>query len=59
MLHLLRGAFYRQSGDYNRAVDELLMALEMCGYDESCSVYSTACRQLVLTYNDFAVFCFQ
>ena len=60
-----RGAIHRQSGEYVRAVDELLTAIDKCGEGRvrdggGCDpVYSAACRQLVRTYNDFAIHCFK
>lgn len=55
-----RGAILRQTGNYSRAVDELLTAVDKCGGDAGGSViYTASCRQLVLTYNDFAVQCFK
>jgi tetratricopeptide (TPR) repeat protein len=59
--HILRGAIHRQSGQYVRAVDELLTAVDKCKEEERerGSTYSAACRQLVLTYNDFAIQCFK
>ena len=58
---LTRGAIHRQSGQYVRAVDELLTAVDKCKGEERerGSTYSAACRQLVLTYNDFAIQCFK
>ena len=52
-----------------RAVDELLTAVDKCKGDEGgggggggggrSATHSAACRQLVLTYNDFAIQCFK
>ncbi len=46
-------------GDFNAAVDDYLMAMEKCGYQQECNVYQNASKQLVLTYNDFAMECFK
>ena len=55
-----RGAILRQTGNYSRAVDELLIAVDKSEEDTSgSSVHTASCRQLVLTYNDFAVHCFK
>ena len=55
-----RGAIHRQTGNYSKAVDELLTAVDKCGGEGRGSrVYTASCRQLVLTYNDFAVQCFR
>ena len=54
-----RGALYRRMRDFNAAVDDFLLAMDKCGHRQDCAVYVHASRQLVLTYNDFAVECFQ
>ena len=53
-----RGALHRKLGDYNAAIDDFLLALDKCDHDEDSPVYSDSQRQLLLTYNDFAVECF-
>ena len=63
---------YRLIGEYTRAVDELLTAVDKSGEEggggggeereergESGSVSIAARRQLVLTYNDFAILCYK
>ncbi|XP_063727905.1 tetratricopeptide repeat protein 16-like isoform X2 [Symsagittifera roscoffensis] len=57
-LHVLRGAIYRRLGKFNSAVDDFLLALDKTDHDESSSLYRDAMRQLILSYNDFAVECF-
>ena len=57
-LSLYRGALHRKLGDYNAAIDDFLLALDKCDHDEDSPVYSDSQRQLLLTYNDFAVECF-
>lgn len=57
--HIFRGAIHRQNGSYNSAVDDFLLAMNKCGHQYDNEVYKQASRQLVLTYNDFAVECFR
>ena len=57
--YLFRGVLHRQLGCHNEAVDDLLLAMHKCGHQYSAAVYKDACRQLVITYNDFAVECFR
>ncbi|PIK41751.1 putative tetratricopeptide repeat protein 16 [Apostichopus japonicus] len=56
--HLLRGAIHRRLHDFNAAIDDFLLSLDKTDHDESDNVYMDAQRQLLLTYNDFAVDCF-
>ncbi|XP_052229200.1 LOW QUALITY PROTEIN: tetratricopeptide repeat protein 16-like [Dreissena polymorpha] len=56
--HVLRGALHRKLGDYNAAIDDFLLALDKCDHEEESPVYIDSQRQLLLTYNDFAVECF-
>ncbi|XP_038063686.1 uncharacterized protein LOC119734321 [Patiria miniata] len=56
--HLLRGALHRRLHDYNAAIDDFLLALDKTDHNEQNRVYLEAQRQLLLTYNDFAVECF-
>lgn len=53
-----RGALHRKLGDFNAAIDDFLLALDKCDHNEESSVYIDSQRQLLLTYNDFAVECF-
>ena len=53
-----RGALHRKLNDFNAAIDDFLLALDKCDHNEESPVYSSAQRQLLLTYNDFAVECF-
>ena len=57
LLH--RGALHRQRHDFTAAVDDFLKAMDKCGHQQDSQVYCSASRQLVLTYNDFAVECFR
>ncbi|XP_076454901.1 tetratricopeptide repeat protein 16-like isoform X2 [Babylonia areolata] len=56
--HVLRGALHRKLNDFNAAIDDFLLALDKCDHNEDNPVYGSAQRQLLLTYNDFAVECF-
>lgn len=56
--HVLRGALHRKLHDFNAAIDDFLLALDKCDHDEENPTYDSAQRQLLLTYNDFAVECF-
>ena len=53
-----RGALQRRIGDYNAAIDDYLLAMDKTDHDEESDTYTEAQRQLLLTYNDFAVECF-
>lgn len=55
---LIRGSLHRRLGDYNAAIDDFLLALDKCEHNEESPVYIDSQRQLLLTYNDFAVECF-
>jgi predicted GNAT family N-acyltransferase len=39
-------------------LDDFLLALDKCDHNEESPVYIESQRQLLLTYNDFAVECF-
>jgi len=45
-------------GYFNSAIDDFLLALDKCDHNEESPVYIESQRQLLLTYNDFAVECF-
>lgn len=53
-----RGSLHRRLSDYNAAIDDFLLALDKCEHNEESPVYIDSQRQLLLTYNDFAVECF-
>lgn len=53
-----RGALHRKLNDFNAAIDDFLLALDKCDHNEEDKVYINSQRQLLLTYNDFAVECF-
>jgi len=54
-----RGTLYRKSQNFTEAVDDYLKAMDKCGHQQDLPVYKQASRQLVLTYNDFALSCFK
>lgn len=56
--HVLRGTLHRRLADFNSAIDDFLLALDKCDHNEESPVYIESQRQLLLTYNDFAVECF-
>ena len=58
ILCIYRGTLHRRLGDFNSAIDDFLLALDKCGHNEESPVYIESQRQLLLTYNDFAVECF-
>lgn len=45
--------------DFNAAVDDFIVAMDKVSHQQDCEVYKNASRQLVLTYNDFAMECFR
>uniref|UniRef100_A0A8D2HQZ5 Tetratricopeptide repeat domain 16 n=1 Tax=Urocitellus parryii TaxID=9999 RepID=A0A8D2HQZ5_UROPR len=57
-LFLFRGTIYRRLQEFDRAVEDLLKALDMLSDDQDKMVQQ-AQRQLLLTYNDFAVHCYK
>lgn len=57
--NLYRGSLYRQSHLYNEAVDDFLQAMDKCGHCYERATYQEASKQLILTYNDFAIQCFR
>ena len=52
-----RGTTHRRLGDFNAAIDDFLFAMSHSSSEESKHTFEDARRQLVLTYNDFAVEC--
>ncbi|KAM6182140.1 tetratricopeptide repeat protein 16 [Erethizon dorsatum] len=57
-LFLFRGTMYRRLQEFDAAVEDLLRALDM-STDYQCDTVRQAQRQLLLTYNDFAVHCYK
>lgn len=53
-----RGTVYRRLQEFDAAVEDLLKALDMMSESQEGMVRQ-AQRQLLLTYNDFAVHCYQ
>ncbi|KAI7812428.1 putative tetratricopeptide repeat protein 16-like [Triplophysa rosa] len=66
--YLFRGILYRRLKDFTAAIDDFVLAVDLCGVGEeppegeeqeiSGALEEDAQTQLVLTYNDFAVQCF-
>lgn len=50
---------HRELKDFNAAVDDYLLSLDKTNQDETSPIYQDAQRQLLLTYNDFAIECFK
>ncbi|XP_039362227.1 tetratricopeptide repeat protein 16 isoform X5 [Mauremys reevesii] len=53
---IFRGTLHRRVKDFNSAIDDYIKATELC--EEEGAVAMEAQRQLLLTYNDFAVHCY-
>lgn len=53
-----RGVLYRRLQDFDAAVEDFLRALDMAN-DSQYDTVRQAQRQLLLTYNDFAVLCYK
>ncbi|KAM8934270.1 tetratricopeptide repeat protein 16 [Pelodytes ibericus] len=61
--HIFRGTVYKRLKDFSAAVDDFVMAMQLCNADieegsPRMEIHSEAEKQLVLTYNDFAVHCY-
>uniref|UniRef100_A0A1I8J5W5 TPR_REGION domain-containing protein n=1 Tax=Macrostomum lignano TaxID=282301 RepID=A0A1I8J5W5_9PLAT len=56
--HVRRAALNRRLGDFNAAVEDCLMAMDKCDHDPASKPFTDAQRQLLLTFNDFAVECY-
>ncbi|XP_042334767.1 tetratricopeptide repeat protein 16 [Sceloporus undulatus] len=56
--YLFRGSILRRLKDFNAAIDDYLKAVELSQEEEGSEVRSTAQKQMLLTYNDFAVHCY-
>ncbi len=54
-----RGALFRRLKDFQAAVDDFLTAMDKVSHQQDSDVYVNASKQLVLTYNDFAMECFR
>ncbi|XP_067398296.1 tetratricopeptide repeat protein 16 [Emydura macquarii macquarii] len=53
---IFRGTLHRRLKDFNSAIDDYIKATELC--EEEGAEATEAQRQLLLTYNDFAVHCY-
>lgn len=53
---VFRGTLFRQQGQYDDAIDDFMRALSKV--NEGTKTSQDAMRQLVLTYNDFAIECY-
>lgn len=69
-LHIYRASLHRKVNNFNEAIDDLLLALDKCKHgksdddddeeeDSSKEDYEQAQRQLLVTYNDFSVYCYK
>jgi len=56
--HIIRASMYRHNYEFNASVDDLLLAMNQCDQDTTHPMYIQAQQQLLLTFNDFAVHCF-
>ncbi|XP_078484235.1 tetratricopeptide repeat protein 16-like [Ciona intestinalis] len=56
--HVFRGALFRRLQNFNAAIDDYLLAMDKADHNEQDPIYQGAQRQLLLTYNDFAVYCY-
>lgn len=50
---------HRRNLDFSAAVDDLLLAMEKLNHDPDVELYAASQKQLLLTFNDFAVDCFK
>ncbi|KAI6660774.1 Tetratricopeptide repeat protein 16-like [Oopsacas minuta] len=57
--NIFRGVVYRNLHDYSSAADDFLIALNKCNHDQDNPTYWDSNKQLILTYNDFAVHCYK
>ena len=57
--NIFRGIVYRNLRDYTAAADDFLIAMNKCNHDQNNSIYWDSNKQLILTYNDFAVHCYK
>ncbi|CAH2316229.1 tetratricopeptide repeat 16 isoform X1 [Pelobates cultripes] len=62
--HIFRGTVHKGLKDYSAAVDDFVLAMQLCNADDeetdrAMELHSQAEYQLLLTYNDFAVHCYK
>ncbi|XP_026545403.1 tetratricopeptide repeat protein 16 [Notechis scutatus] len=53
-----RGTLLRRLKDFSAAIDDYLRAVELCRANEASEVRREAEKQVLLSYNDFAVHCY-
>lgn len=58
--HLQRGIIYKRMKNFNSAIDDFILGLDKLEHQvtENVQVYDSLNRQILLTYNDFAMQCF-
>nr|XP_014341677.1 PREDICTED: tetratricopeptide repeat protein 16 isoform X2 [Latimeria chalumnae] len=56
--YVFRGTLHRRLKDFNAAIDDLVLAMDRSNNSCENEVFAEAQRQLLLTYNDFAVLCY-
>ena len=59
--HLQRGVLFKRHRDFNSAIDDFLLGIEKCNKQSSPDpqLLANFQRQILLTYNDFAIQCFE
>ncbi|XP_072096057.1 tetratricopeptide repeat protein 16-like isoform X2 [Mobula birostris] len=56
--YIFRGTLYRRAKNFNAAIDNYLLVLDKVNDMKESETYLETQRQLLLTYNDFAVHCY-
>lgn len=59
--HLQRGILYKRLKDFNSAIDDFLLGIEKINEYEikDAELFNNFQRQILLTYNDFAIQCYE
>lgn len=59
--HLQRGILYKRLRDFNSAIDDFLLGLEKMNHEEVKDplLFANFQKQILLTYNDFSIQCFE
>ena len=59
--HLQRGILFKRQRDFNSAIDDFLLGLEKMNHDEHKDqmLFNNFQRQILLTYNEFAIQCYE
>ena len=59
--NLQRGILYKRLKDFNSAIDEFLLGLEKINHDKTKDpvLFANFQRHILLTYNDFAIVCYE